>query len=145
MTAIINSDPFRAFRAIQSDINRLLEREIEESNSMTTQWPLRVDIRENLHDIVIKADIPGLEQKEITVQVDNGRLTIAGERQFDDEPNKEQYHRMERFYGRFSRSFQLPNTTDISAIQAAYKNGVLAITLPKREEAKPRAIQVKVD
>ncbi|MEO5332981.1 MAG: Hsp20/alpha crystallin family protein [Magnetococcus sp. YQC-5] len=144
MTTLVNYDPFRSFRTLQGEINRLFERDIDDSSGMLTQWPLRVDILEDEHHIVIKADVPGMEQKDISVNVDNGRLTLAGERKFDDEQNKENYHRVERAYGRFSRTFQLPNTTDIHAIQATYKNGVLVVTLPKREEAKPRSIQIKV-
>ncbi|MBF0628269.1 MAG: Hsp20/alpha crystallin family protein [Magnetococcales bacterium] len=144
MAALINYDPFRTFRSLQGEINRLFDRDLDDSNGMMTQWPLRVDIREDEQHILIKADVPGMEQKDITVNVDNGRLTIAGERKFEDEKNQENYHRIERAYGRFSRSFQLPGTTDVNAIQAEYKNGVLHVLLPKREEAKPRAIQVKV-
>ncbi|MBF0428010.1 MAG: Hsp20/alpha crystallin family protein [Magnetococcales bacterium] len=144
MATLINYDPFRSFRSLQGEINRLFEKDLDDSSGMMTQWPLRVDIREDEHHILVKADVPGMEQKDITVNVDNGRLTIAGERKFEDEQHKENYHRVERAYGRFSRSFQLPNTTDINAIQASYKNGVLEVILPKREEAKPRAIQVKV-
>ncbi|MBF0272742.1 MAG: Hsp20/alpha crystallin family protein [Magnetococcales bacterium] len=144
MAALIHYDPFRPFRSLQSDINRLFERDLDESSGMMTQWPLRVDIREDEQHILIKADVPGMEQKDISVNVDNGRLTISGERKFEDEKHQDNYHRVERAYGRFSRSFQLPNTTDVNGIQAAYKNGVLEVMLPKREEAKPRAIQVKV-
>ncbi|MBF0614483.1 MAG: Hsp20/alpha crystallin family protein [Magnetococcales bacterium] len=144
MATLINYDPFRSFRALQGEINRLFERDLDDSSGMMTQWPLRVDIREDEHHILIKADVPGMEQKDISVNVDNGRLTIAGERKFEDEKHQESYHRIERAYGRFSRSFQLPGTTDVNAIQANYKNGVLEVMLPKREEAKPRAIQVKV-
>ncbi|MBF0192576.1 MAG: Hsp20/alpha crystallin family protein [Magnetococcales bacterium] len=144
MATLINYDPFRTFRSLQSDINRLFERDLDESNGMMTQWPLRVDIREDEQHILIKADVPGMEQKDINVNVDNGRLTLSGERKFEDEKHQDNYHRVERAYGRFSRSFQLPNTTDVNNIQASYKNGVLEVMLPKREEAKPRAIQVKV-
>lgn len=144
MTAIISYDPFRSFRSLQGEINRLFERDLDESSGIMTQWPLRVDIREDEHHILIKADIPGLEQKDINVNIGNGRLTLTGERKFEDEQHKEQYYRVERAYGRFSRSFQLPNTTDVNAIQAEYKNGVLTVTLPKRAEAKPRTIQVTV-
>lgn len=144
MAALINYDPFRSFRSLQGEINRLFERDLDDASGMMTQWPLRVDIREDEHHILIKADVPGMEQKDIAVNVDNGRLTIAGERKFEDEKHQENYHRVERAYGRFSRSFQLPNTTDFNGIQASYKNGVLEVLLPKREEAKPRAIQVKV-
>ncbi|MBF0294817.1 MAG: Hsp20/alpha crystallin family protein [Magnetococcales bacterium] len=144
MSTLVAYDPFRNFRALQNEINRLFERDIDDNAGQLTQWPMRVDIREDASQILIKADLPGIEQKDIQVNVDNGRLTISGERRFDDEEHKENYHRVERAYGRFSRTFQLPNTTDTGNIQANYKNGVLEVTLPKREEAKPRAIQVQV-
>ncbi|MBF0428561.1 MAG: Hsp20/alpha crystallin family protein [Magnetococcales bacterium] len=145
MSTLVSYDPFRGIRTLQNEINRLFERDMDESSGQMTQWPMRVDIREDASHILIKADLPGIEQKDIQVNVDNGRLTISGERKFEDEAHKDNYHRVERAYGRFSRTFQLPNTTDAGNIKASYKNGVLEVTLPKREEAKPRAIQVQVN
>jgi HSP20 family protein len=142
--SIISYDPFRNIGVLQREINRLFDRDFQDSDGMLTQWPLRVDIREDAENIVVRADIPGMEQKDIQVNVENGRLTIAGERSFADESNREQYHRIERAYGRFSRSFQLPGSTDVERIQAAYRNGVLEIVLPKKAESKPRTIQVAV-
>ncbi|MBF0444756.1 MAG: Hsp20/alpha crystallin family protein [Magnetococcales bacterium] len=144
MSTYVTYDPFRNVRSLQGEINRLFDKDMDDSSGQLTQWPMRVDIREDENQIVVKADLPGMEQKDIQVNVDNGMLTISGERKFDDEENKENYHRVERAYGRFSRSFQLPNTTDMGKIGAAYKNGVLEVTLPKLEEAKPRSIQVDV-
>lgn len=144
MSTLIHYDPFRNFRVLQNEINRLFDRDLDEAAGQMTQWPLRVDIREDEHQIILKADVPGMEQKDIKVNVDNGRLTISGERAFDDEQHKDHYQRVERPFGRFSRTFQLTNTTDVSKIAASYKNGVLEIVLPKLEEAKPRAIQVQV-
>ncbi len=145
MSTVATYDPFRNFRSLQSEINRLFDRDLDSSNGQMTAWPMRVDIREDENQIVIKADVPGMEQKDINVNVDNGQLTISGERKFNDEENKDNYHRLERAYGKFSRSFSLPNTTDTGKISAAYTNGVLEVTLPKLEEAKPRSIQVKVN
>ncbi|MBF0414503.1 MAG: Hsp20/alpha crystallin family protein [Magnetococcales bacterium] len=144
MATLVNYDPFRNYRVLQNEINRLFDRDLEDATGQMTQWPLRVDIREDDNQIVLKTDVPGMEQKDIRVNVDNGHLTISGERRFDDEAQKDNYQRVERPYGRFSRTFQLANTTDIARIQAAYKNGVLEVTLPKLEEAKPRSIQVQV-
>ncbi|MBF0109002.1 MAG: Hsp20/alpha crystallin family protein [Magnetococcales bacterium] len=144
MSTIVNYDPFRNFRTLQHEINRLFDRDLEDTTGQMTQWPIRVDIREDENQIILKADVPGMEQKDIKVNVDNGRLTISGERKFDDEMHKESYQRVERLFGRFSRTFQLTNTTDISRIGASYRNGVLEVTLPKLEEAKPRTIQVQV-
>ena len=145
MSTLTYYDPFRNFRSLQGEINRLFDRDLDDSTGQLTQWPMRVDIREDENSIVVKADVPGMEQKDINVNVDNGMLTISGERTFNDEEHKDQYHRVERSYGRFSRSFQMPNTTNPEQISATYKNGVLEVTLPKREEAKPRSIQVQVN
>jgi HSP20 family protein len=145
MSTLAYYDPFRNVRSLQGEINRLFDRDMDDSTGQLTQWPMRVDIREDENQIVVKADVPGMEQKDISVNVDNGMLTISGERKFSDDEHKEQYHRVERAYGRFSRSFQMPNTTDPENISASYKNGVLEVTLPKREEAKPRSIQVQIN
>ena len=145
MSTLAYYDPFRNVRSLQGEINRLFDRDMDDSTGQLTQWPMRVDIREDENQIVVKADVPGMEQKDISVNVDNGMLTISGERKFSDEEHKEQYHRVERAYGRFSRSFQMPNTTDPENISASHKNGVLEVTLPKREEAKPRSIQVQIN
>ncbi|MBF0448811.1 MAG: Hsp20/alpha crystallin family protein [Magnetococcales bacterium] len=144
MSTLATYDPFRNYRSLQHEINRLFEQDTDTSSGQITAWPMRVDIREDENHIIIKADVPGMEQKDISVNVDNGQLTISGERKFNDENSRESYHRIERAYGRFSRSFSLPNTTDTGKISAAYKNGVLEVTLPKLEEAKPRSIQVEV-
>lgn len=145
MSTLTYYDPFRGVRSLQGEINRLFDRDIDDSNGQLTQWPMRVDIREDENSIVVKADVPGMEQKDINVNVDNGMLTISEERTFSDEEHKDKYHRVERAYGRFSRSFQMPNTTNPENISATYKNGVLEVTLPKREEAKPRSIQVQIN
>ncbi|MEO5348417.1 MAG: Hsp20/alpha crystallin family protein [Magnetococcus sp. YQC-3] len=144
MSALVNYDPFRSFRSLQGEINRLFDRDLDESTGQMAQWPMRVDISEEKEKITIKADVPGVEQKDIQVNIENGLLTISGERKFADEKRQENYHRVERSYGRFSRSFQLSNSADAKNISASYKNGVLEITIPKLEEAKPRSIQVSV-
>ena len=144
MSALTYCDPFKNARSFHGALNRLFDQDFEPSGQLS-QWPMRVDIKEDKERIVVTADVPGMEQKDITVNVDNGMLTISGERKFNDEENQEQYHRVERAYGRFSRSFQLSNTTDTTNISATYTNGVLEVTLPKREEAKPRSIKVKIN
>ncbi|MGN7612339.1 Hsp20/alpha crystallin family protein [Magnetococcales bacterium HHB-1] len=143
MSTIVSYNPFRSMRALQNEINRMFDQGYDDTGQMT-QWPMRVDIREDENQIILKADLPGMAQKDIQVNVDNGQLHISGERKFEDEEKKENYHRIERSYGHFSRSFQLPSTTDTGQIKAAYTNGVLEVALPKREEAKPRAIEVSV-
>ncbi|MEO5368814.1 MAG: Hsp20/alpha crystallin family protein [Magnetococcus sp. DMHC-1] len=140
--SMITYDPFRGVRVLQNEINRLFERDMEGNNSLTAEWALRVDIQEDTDHVVIRADLPGIEQKDITLNVEHGRLTISGERKFEDGKRPEEYHRVERPYGRFSRTFQLPDTTDVDGIQATSRNGVLTVTLPKVEKAKPRSIQV---
>ncbi|OSM07239.1 Hsp20/alpha crystallin family protein [Magnetofaba australis] len=144
MNMLATYDPLRGFGALQQEINRLFDRTVDDENALHAQWPMRVDVREDADAIVIRADLPGMKQEQIDVRVDNGRLTISGERRFEDAENKENYHRVERYYGRFSRTFQLPGVTDMEHIDASYVNGVLEVRLPKREEAKPRSIEVKV-
>lgn len=145
MAMLVNYDPLRNVRLLQHEINRLFDRDMDESSGMMTQWPLRVDIREEAEQILLWADIPGVEQKDIKIHVENNQLTISGERKFSDEKKRDAYHRIERAYGSFSRTFQLGGNTNPDNIQASYKNGVLEIRLPKREEAKPRTIEVKID
>ena len=141
MSTLVSYDPFRNFRSLQGEINRLFDRDFDDSSGQLTQWPMRVDIREDENQIVIKADVPGMEQKDINVNIDNGQLTISGERK--SETRDENAHRIERSYGRFSRSFSLPSAVDEGKISAAYKDGVLTVTLPKAESAKPKQIAVK--
>jgi HSP20 family protein len=108
-------------------------------------WSPAVDIYETENELVLKADVPDVELKDIDVRVENQTLTIAGERKFEKrDSEKGGYHRIERNYGNFVRSFAVPNSFDTDKINASYKNGVLAITLPKKEAAKPRQIKVEV-
>ncbi|MBF0425544.1 MAG: Hsp20/alpha crystallin family protein [Magnetococcales bacterium] len=138
-------DPFRNFRMLQNEINRLFEHDVEGHNSLTAEWALRADIQEEKDRVIIFADLPGIEQKDISLNVEHGRLTIAGERRFEESKKPEDYHRVERPYGRFSRTFQLPDSIDLEGIQASSRNGVLTVVLPKVEKAKPRSIQVAFD
>lgn len=142
--AIVSYDPFRNVRTLQNEINRLFDADRDDGVGSMAPWALKVDIKEDQDHIMLKADIPGMKQEDISVNVENNTLTISGERKFEQEEKRDDYHRVERSYGRFSRSFQLPNTTDLSKIDADYKAGVLTVTLPKLPEAKPRAIEVKV-
>ncbi len=144
MAMLVNYDPFRSVRSLQNEINRLFERDLDDSAGMMTQWPLRVDIREEAEQIILQADIPGVSQKDIKINIENNQLTISGERTFGDEKKRDSYHRIERPYGFFSRTFQLGVNTHPEKVQASYKDGVLEVRLPKREEAKPRTIEVQV-
>ena len=101
-------------------------------------------MRPTQHEVVLKAELPEMKREDISVTFENGVLTLKGEREFEQETKKENYHRVERRHGTFSRSFTLPNTVDASRISAAYKDGILTIRLPQREEAKPKQIDVNI-
>jgi HSP20 family protein len=139
-------EPFRGAATLQEQVNRLfgnvLEHSGEESN--LTSWAPAVDIYETAHELVVKADLPEVDAKELDIRVENNLLTIRGERKFEKKVSEDHYLRVERAYGSFSRSFSLANTVDADAIKADYQNGALTLTIPKREEAKPKQIKVNV-
>jgi HSP20 family protein len=122
--------------------SELFERAGQDSN--LTTWAPAVDIFENEHELVVKADLPDVDAKDLDIRVENNLLTIRGERKFVKKSNEGSYLRVERAYGSFARSFSLANTVNSEAIKADYQNGVLSLTLPKREEAKPKQIKVNV-
>ncbi len=146
MRTLTRFEPFRGASTLQDQINRLfgdvLERSADESN--LTAWAPAVDIFETEHELVVKADLPDVDPKDLDIRVENNILTIRGERKFEKKVNEDQYLRVERAYGAFSRSFWLANTVNSEAIKADYQNGVLTLTIPKREEAKPKQIKVNV-
>ena len=107
-------------------------------------WTPSVDILESENEIVLKADVPGVEEKDIDIKVEDGTLTLKGERKFETESGGKGYHRIERGYGSFVRYFALPDSVDPEKIDAQYKSGVLTVTFPKKEVAKPRSVKVKV-
>jgi HSP20 family protein len=139
-------EPFRGAATLQEQINRafgdVLERSGEESN--LTTWAPAVDIYENEHGLTVKADLPDVDSKDLDIRVENNILTIRGERKFEKKQSEGNYLRVERSYGTFARSFSLANTVNAEAIAADYQNGVLTLSIPKREEAKPRQIKVNV-
>ena len=139
--------PFRGVTTLQEQINRvfgdLVGRTGEESN--LTPWAPAVDIYETEHELVVKADLPDVNPQELDIHVENNILTIRGERKFENKVNEENYLRIERSYGSFSRSFSLANSVKSEAIKAEYHDGVLTLSLPKREEAKPKQIKVNVN
>jgi HSP20 family protein len=145
-TTLNRWEPFRGAATLQQQVNRLfgsvLEHSGEESN--LTSWTPAVDIYETEHELVVKADLPEIDPKDLDIRVENNILTIHGERKFEKKVNEENYLRVERTYGSFSRSFSLANTVNSEAINADYQNGVLTLTVPKREEAKPKQIKVNV-
>jgi HSP20 family protein len=108
----------------------------------TTTWSPAIDIFETENEIVVKAELPGVDRKDISVHLENGVLTLRGERRFEKETKDENYHRIERSYGGFSRSFSIPMLVDEQNIQADYKDGILKILLPKKEQAKPKQIKI---
>jgi HSP20 family protein len=146
--AIVRFDPFRELSQMQDRINRIFGeayRGKDDDVLSRGDWTPAVDIFENgQHEIVIKAELPGLKREDIDIRVENSTLTLRGERKHDAEVKQENYHRVERAYGSFSRSFALPSTVNAEKVSAAFADGVLTITLPMREEAKPRQIQVAV-
>jgi len=149
MTLVRWSDPFREFAQLQDRINRAFTDAYGHSDEglMTSgNWVPPVDIYQNGdHEVVIKAELPDMTREDIDITVDKGTLTIKGEKKFAaDGVKDDQFHRIERRYGAFSRSFSLPQTVDTSKVSAEYKNGVLTVRLPLREEAKPRSIKVDV-
>ena len=139
-------EPFRGASSLQEQINRLFndvfERPGDESN--LTSWAPAVDIFETEHELVVKADLPDVDPKDLDIRVENNILSIRGERKFEKKVSEDKYLRVERAYGSFSRSFSLANTVNSEAIKADYQNGVLTLTIPKREEAKPKQIKVNV-
>lgn len=145
MKSATRFEPFRG-SSLQDQISRLLQEGFDsnsEQASLTT-WAPAVDIFENEHELVVKADLPEVKPEDLDIRVENNVLTIRGERKFEKKENENNYLRVERVYGAFSRSFALANTVNAEAIKADYKNGVLELHIPKREEAKPKQIKVNV-
>ena len=143
--ALVRWDPVRELAGMEVDrLNRMFSDLYNESFSRSLVPA--VDIYESDdHELVIKVELPDMKREDIHLTFENGVLTIKGERKFSDEVRRESYHRLERHHGTFSRSFTLPNTVDAARISASYKEGVLTIRLPQREEAKPKQIAVNVE
>ncbi|HEX4164839.1 MAG TPA: Hsp20/alpha crystallin family protein [Bryobacteraceae bacterium] len=144
---VIKYNPFQAeldefptgLRLFQDSISRLF------SEPASRPWTPAVDIAETENDLVVKADIPDVDPKDVSIQLENGTLTLKGERKFEEQSTDQKgFHRIERSYGSFVRAFSLPNTVDGEKVKADYKNGVLTVTLPKKEVAKPKKINVEV-
>jgi HSP20 family protein len=147
MATIARLEPFRGLSTLQDQFNRLFNESFRNhtEESAWTTWAPAVDIYETPNELVVKADLPDVNEKDIDVRVENNLLTIRGERKFEKSVTEENFLRVERAYGAFSRSFSLPNTVNAETIGAEYKNGVLTVTLPKREESKPRQVKVTVN
>lgn len=125
-------------RVFQDSLSRLL------SEPTSRPWSPPVDIYETENELVLKADVPEIDPKKVAIQMENGTLTLKGERRFEDQGNGRGFHRIERGYGSFVRAFSLPDTVEPDKVKADYKNGVLTVILPKKEVAKPRTINVQV-
>lgn len=142
--AITRFDPFRDLAVLQDRMSRIFgDAYTAREEGVLSNWVPAVDIFENeKKELVIKAELPDVNREDVSVTVENNTLTLSGERKLDTEVKKEHYHRIERAYGSFSRSFSLPATVDSGKVAADFKNGVLTVRLPFREEAKPRSITI---
>jgi HSP20 family protein len=139
MSTVLNLEPFQGLRLFEDAITRLM------SEPRTGRpWSPAVDIVETEDSLALKADLPDVKIEDIDIRMENNTLTMRGERKFEKDRNVKGWHRIERSYGEFVRSFQVPSTVDTEKIAADYKNGVLTVTLPKKEAAKPRQVKVEV-
>jgi len=139
MSAAVTFDPFNGLRHFEDAVARMMSE--PRSNR---PWSPSVDVYETQDALTLKADLPDVKVEDIDVRVENQTLTLRGQRKFEKEENLKGYHRIERSYGEFVRSFAVPSTVDTEKVQADYKNGVLTISLPKKEAAKPRQVKVAV-
>jgi HSP20 family protein len=145
--SIIRYDPFRDLRSLQDEVNRLFSTKLnrafgDDEGIARGAWNPTVDIYENKDQIVIEAELPGMSREDFDLSFENNIITLRGERRFEKKDESDNYHRVERSYGAFSRSFTLPPTVSGEGISAEYRNGVLRVTLPKREEVKARRIEI---
>jgi HSP20 family protein len=144
--AITRWDPFREVAALQNRVNSLFRDFSEGESSMTTaNFIPAVDIYEDEKKIVLKLEVPGIQEKDLDVSVENNTLTVKGERKFEKEEKEENFHRIERRYGSFFRAFTLPTSVETENIDAKYENGVLKLELKKKPEAQPKQIKVNVN
>jgi HSP20 family protein len=147
MSTITRWDQSRGMTSLQDQVNRLFEDNLTRDRSGHADlatWAPPVDIYETENELVVKVDLPDLQEKDIDVRVENNMLTIRGERKFDKDVNEDNYLRIERVFGSFMRSFSLPNTVSSETIRAEYRNGVLTLHMAKLEESKPKQIKITV-
>jgi HSP20 family protein len=150
MTTIVRWDPFKEMATLQDRLNRAFEDvwgrgRRQDEDFATGSWMPPVDVRETKDALEISAELPGIEPKDVEVLVESGVLTLKGARRFEKATEGESYHRVERAYGGFERSFTLPTNVDPEKVHAVYRLGVLHLTLPKREEARPKSISIRVE
>jgi HSP20 family protein len=148
--SVVRWYPSRDVGAFQDSVNRLFDsffrsQQGSENELTSSSWAPAVDIYETENEVVLKAELPEVDPKAIEIHAENNVLTVKGERNLSDEVREENYHRIERTYGSFSRSFTLPGTVDPTKINAKYKDGVLKLTIPKKEESKPRQVNIEVE
>jgi HSP20 family protein len=148
---MVRWEPFHNLATVQDRMNRIFDEAFrgqrtgsDDDWALGGNWAPPVDIFEQGDAIVLRAELPGISPDDVDIRVENNVLTLRGERKFDSEIKRESCHRVERAYGSFSRSFTLPNVVDTEKIQAGYRDGVLEVTLPQKEEAKPKQISIKV-
>jgi len=146
---IVRWTPFRELSTVQDRMNKLFEDVIRspyrpDEGFVVSAWTPAVDIYETDKEIVLKAELPEMPEKDIEIRVEDNNLIVSGERRKEKEVKEENYHRIERSYGSFYRSFTLPHAVDRENIKASYKDGVLKVILPKKEEAKPKQIKIDV-
>src|SRR5271166_5141373 len=144
MTVLTRFEPFREFSTLQDRMNRLFREtynEGQDESLTTSSFAPAVDVYEDEHNVTLKIEVPGIDEKDIDIRLENNTLTVHGERKIEKEEN---YRRVERQYGSFTRTFTLPTTVDSEKVSASYDKGVLKITLPKKAEAKPKQIKVNV-
>ena len=147
MTVLTRWEPFREFTTLQDRMNRLFRDTYGDGRDealTTSNFAPPVDVYEDEHNITLKIEVPGIDEKDIDVRIENNTLTVHGERKFEKEEKEENFRRVERQYGSFTRTFTLPNTVDREKVQADYDKGVLKIQLAKKAEAKPKQIKVNV-
>jgi HSP20 family protein len=146
--ALIRWDPFRDLLSLQDRMNRLFEEsmtrdKVFEEAFTSGVWSPVVDIYETDTSVILKAELPGMTKDDIVIEISENNLILKGERKFQKDIKEENYHRIERSYGTFSRSFTLPDTVDRGKVSASFKEGILEITIPKIEGAKPKQIEIK--
>jgi len=147
MTVLTRWEPFREFVTLQDRMNRLFRESYPEGREealTTSTFAPPVDVYEDEHSITLKIEVPGIDEKDIDVRLENGTLTLRGERKFEEKKEEGGWHRVERSYGHFERVFTLPDSVNPDGVKADYKNGTLTITLPKKEIAKPKQVKIQV-
>ena len=146
-TVLTRFEPFREYTTLQDRLNRLFQQSFGDGRDealSTSAFAPAVDVYEDEHNVTLKIEVPGIDEKDIDVRIENNTLTVHGERKFEKDEKEENYRRVERQYGSFTRTFNLPQTVDSESVSATYDKGVLKISLPKKAEAKPKQIKVTV-